>query len=123
MKNASQIMYKIGKIINIVVIVIFAILIVVNIVTLGAAAAVDGDVEAKAVAIGAAVGGMVTSIIFLALAIVALVVANKAINAIGDGQENRKPHIICIVMGAISENPFYILGGIFGLIAESQENG
>ena len=121
MKNASKIMYKIGKIFNIIELVGFAIWFVVAFILMFVAIAAPVETEEKAIAIGSAVGSWITACIFVACAVVALILATKAINAIGDGQVNRKPHIICIVMGAISENPLYVLGGIFGLIAESQE--
>lgn len=121
MKNTSRIMYRIGKIFNIVVIVALAIWFVVAFILMFVAIASPVEGTEKAVAIGSAIGSWVWAGILLACAVVALILANKAIDAVGNGQVDRKPHIICIVMGAISENPFYVLGGIFGLIAESQE--
>ena len=115
MGNASKLMYKIGRIFNLIGIILFAILTAVAVILLIVAAA-SGE------GVGGAVGYLIWMIIYLVIYIVVYKLAGNALNSIGDGKDNKKPHIIMIVVGAISQDVFYLLGGIFGLIAESQEN-
>jgi hypothetical protein len=50
------------------------------------------------------------------------VLVGKAKRELADeSKSNKKPFIVTIVVGAIASNPFYVLGGIFGLIAEGQQ--
>ena len=59
---------------------------------------------------------------FVITSIVCLVLVGKAKRELADeSKSNKKPFIVTIVVGAIASNPFYVLGGIFGLIAEGQQ--
>ena len=63
-----------------------------------------------------------TGIYFLVTSILCLVFVSKAQKELEDeSKENKTPFIITIVFGAIADNVFYVLAGIFGLIAESQQ--
>lgn len=127
MKNASEIMHKIGRIFNIIAIPVFAVLIVVGLIMMivGAAGAAAATTEADQVAALATVSSgtsmMVTCIIFLVFEIIALVICTKKKAEIDNGSNEVAPRVFLIVFGAISENVFYVLCGIFSLIARSQE--
>ena len=55
-------------------------------------------------------------------AILCFVFVNKAIKELADERSrNKKPYIVTIVFGALSCNVFYVLAGIFGLIADGQQ--
>ena len=60
-----------------------------------------------------------TCIFALALAIVMIVFAVKAKKAIEENKLSKKLNITMIVFGAL-DNLFYLLGGIFGLVAEDK---
>ena len=61
-------------------------------------------------------------IYFLVTSILCLVFVGKAKKELEDeSRKDNKPFIITIIFGAISENVFYVLAGIFGLIAEGQQ--
>ena len=129
MKNASKTMFNIGHIVTIIYLILGALLAIIGIIVcivggVGLAAAA-GDAEAEAAA-AAAVGAGGTcigwGIYFLVTSIVCLVLVKKAKRELADeSKSNKKPFIVTIVAGAIASNPFYILGGIFGLIAEGQQ--
>jgi hypothetical protein len=54
--------------------------------------------------------------------LICLIVVRKAQRELADeSKANRKPFIVTIVVGAIASNYFYVLAGIFGLIAEGQQ--
>ena len=129
MKNASKTMFNIGHIVTIIYLILGALLAIIGIIVcivggVGLAAAA-GDAEAEA-ATAAAVGAGGTcigwGIYFLVTSIVCLILVGKAKRELADeSKSNKKPFIVTIVVGAIASNPFYILGGIFGLIAEGQQ--
>ena len=55
-------------------------------------------------------------------AVLCFVFVNKAIKELTDERSrNKKPYIVTIVFGAVSCNVFYVLAGIFGLIADGQQ--
>lgn len=129
MKNASKTMFNVGHIVTIIYLILGALLAIIGIIVcivggVGLAAAA-GDAEAEAAA-AAAVGAGGTcigwGIYFLVTSIVCLILVGKAKRELADeSKSNKKPFIVTIVVGAIASNPFYILGGIFGLIAEGQQ--
>ena len=84
-----------------------------------------GDAEAErsaAAAVGAGGTLLGWGLYFVITSIVCLVLIGKAKRELADeSKSNKKPFIVTIVVGAIASNPFYILGGIFGLIAEGQQ--
>lgn len=128
MKNASKTMFNIGNIFTIIYIGLGALLLLIGIIVcvvgVGLAAAA-GDAEAEAAAAaGIAAGGTCIGwgIYFLVTSIVCLVLVKKAKRELADeSKSNKKPFIVTIVVGAISSNVFYVLAGIFGLIAEGQQ--
>ncbi len=129
MKNASKTMFNVGHIVTIIYLILGALLAVIGIITLiiGAStlAIAAGDAEAEhaaAAAMGAAGGLIGWGLYFVITSIVCLVLVGKAKRELADeSKSNKKPFIVTIVVGAIASNPFYILGGIFGLIAEGQQ--
>ena len=117
MKNASRTMYNVGAIINIVYLGLGGLLTLIGIILLlvGGIGGDHGVLEAGAKALG-------WGIYFIVAAILCFVFVGKAKRELADSStQNNGPFIVTIVFGAISSNPFYVLAGIFGLIAESQE--
>lgn len=113
MKNASKTMFNIGNIFNIVLIALGALLVLIGIICFAA-----GGPEAAAPA-GYCIGW---GIYFLVTSILCLVFVGKAKKELEDeSRKDNKPFIITIIFGAISDNVFYVLAGIFGLIAEGQQ--
>lgn len=117
MKNTSRIMFNIGNIVTICYLGLGALLSLIGlIVIIVGVAGGDGSVSAS--------GGSVLGwgIYFLVTSILCLVFVGKAKRELADeSTKNNTPFIITIVFGAIASNPFYVLAGIFGLIAESQQ--
>lgn len=117
MKNASRTMYNVGAIVNIVYLGLGGLLTLIGIILL-IVGAIGGDhsvIEAGAKTLG-------WGIYFIVAAILCFVFVGKAKRELADSNtQNNGPFIVTIVFGAISNNPFYVLAGIFGLIAESQE--
>ena len=116
MKEASRLMYKIGRIFNFVLFGLYGLWFVLGLVDIIVGAAND-----DAVRVGNGISGIIFSTIYIAATLVALILAKKAMDALSDDKQNKKEHITMIVVGAISNDIFYLLGGIFGLVAESQD--
>lgn len=128
MKEASKVLYVVGKVFNIIAIVAQALGI------LGGYYAstnsqilydklVEAGVSEIPVPEGIKHAGFVvlSSCIFgLALAIVMIVFATKAKKAVDENRKANKLHITMIVLGAF-ENIFYLLAGIFGIVGWNKE--
>ena len=128
MKNASKTMFRIGNIFTIIYIGLGALLLLIGIIAcvvggVGLAAAADAEAErSAAAAIGAGGTCIAWGIYFLVTSIVCLILVGKAKKELADeSKSNKKPFIVTIVVGAIASNVFYVLAGIFGLIAEGQQ--
>ena len=119
MRNASQVMYKIGRIFSFVLLALFAVLFVVYSILL----VVHNIQDAGAAVIGSDIGTMIWALIWTGLVIVLIILATRAIKTMQEDSKANAPHIVMIVFGAITGDIFYLLGGIFGLIAIGQENG
>ena len=129
MKKASETMFRIGNIFTILYLALGALLILIGIIVcvvggIGVAAA-QGDAQAEAAAaalLGSGGGCIGWGIYFIVTSIVCLILVKKAQRELADeSTQNRKPFIVTIVCGAIASNVFYVLAGIFGLIAEGQQ--
>ena len=143
MKNTSNIMYKIGKIFNIIALPVLVIVMIAGTFLLVygglslAAGAIENsssstasssisfsdklDEETAAVFLLNGIYMLVLGFGLIVFEIVALVVCTKKHNLIKAGNNEPSPRVFLIVFGALSENIFYILAGIFSLVARSQE--
>ena len=117
MKNSSETMYKIGRIFSFVLLGIAALLLVIHTILMIVAFA-NGHTGAGT----GYIGNMIGDSIWLALIIVVICLASKAINAMDQNEKEVAPHVTMIVFGALSCDVFYVLGGIFGIIAINQNN-
>ena len=124
MKNASKIMYTIGRIFNIIAMLSFVIVLIIGIVALVKAPELANDPnsnvtleEARQVGITLTVVGGV----FIAVYCVMFALATHASKALNNNVTENAPHIIMVIIGVFGDI-FYLLGGIFGLIAENSDN-
>ena len=124
MENASKVMYIIGKVFNILGIIAFAFMLFAGIMVVSNPAEFVGPnlVASVEEAITLGTGVIIASAIGLVISIVALVLANRATKQLNSGKANNTPHIIMIVIGVLGTDLFYLLGGIFGLVATSSTN-
>ena len=123
MKFAAKVMYIIGRIENILLFILGIVFFVLGIISaVGGAVGVIADAEQEAEAYLAALGsgaGLITiGIVLFVINLVVLILSKKGIRALNNNTTENAPHIVMIVIGAISQNIFYILGGIFALVAE-----
>ena len=115
MKNTSKLMYRIGNIFNICWFALGLLLVLIGTIML-IVDLVGGYNVANAVST------ILTGSIFAVGAVLAWIFVGKAQKELADeNHKDNKPFIITIVFGAIAENIFYVLAGIFGLIAEGQQ--
>ena len=117
MKNTSRIMFNVGNIVTIVYLGLGALLSLIGLIII-IVGAVGGEPSVTAAG-GSTLGW---GIYFIVSSILCLIFVGKAKRELADeSTKNNTPFIITIVFGAIASNPFYVLAGIFGLIAESQQ--
>ena len=111
-------MIKIGKIVNIILLCLGGLLLILGIVGFILAAA-DSNV-----ALADSAGSTLGYGIYLIIAnVIALIVINSAEKIIFNGQDNViKGGVIEIILGVISNNPLYIIAGIFSIILKDEIN-
>ena len=112
MKKAAHILYTIGKWFQLAYVILAALWSVVALIVFIVYTAA-GDFP-----IG--LGNLIASIIFLAIEIAAWIVINIAIKKQKEDSKSKAPHIICIVVGVISQNYLYVAGAILSLIMISK---
>lgn len=132
MKTASKVMYTIGIVLNIFMIFVLALLTIAGVlINLNAEAiATSGDIRVHgtfvddhlATAADISVIGtvlIIVSVIAVVIYIVAVCLGAWANKSVGNEKREIAPHIVMIVVGVISTDIFYLLGGVFGLISEN----
>ena len=127
MKEASKIMYTIGKIFNIIGLVITSLTLVLPIILIAMPdeiykqqKTIDGTKLSVEQIQALGVGTLVAVIIGIVLLIVALCLASYAKRKLNNNTREIAPHVIMIIVGVFA-SIFYLIGGILGLVAEEQE--
>ena len=113
MKEASKVMYTIARIFALVGIIVYSVLALVGLILV---IANNGDNGLLATGVSLLSVGLV----FTAIYVVTFILGGRAVESINDGSREIKYHIICMVVGAISYDVFYLLGGIFGLVSRNR---
>lgn len=122
MKEASRLLYKVGNVINVIGIVLAIILAICcfigyNGIDQSTANEMGKTLsEAQALCMGSGIFLVICVIVW----IVIYVIAKKAIKALNDDSTSITPHVLMIVIGVLGQSIFYLLGGIFGVIAENK---
>ncbi len=119
MQNASNTMYRIGRIFTIIELVLGPILFIIGLIAVIAGSVKDPS-DAALISSGSTCIGW--AVYFIVVAILQLIFVSKAQKEL-ENRDNRNPtpFILTIVFGAIANNVFYVLAGIFGLIADGQQ--
>ena len=118
MRNARDLMIKIGRIVNIILLCLGGLLFILGIVGFILAAA-DSNAS-LADSAGSTLGYGIWLIIANVVALIVIKVAEKIIF---NGQDNViKGGVIEIILGVLSNNPLYILAGIFSIILKDEIN-
>ena len=125
MKKASQILYTIGKVFNVIEIIGFALMIVAGIVALVFPEADMIEQAASWLNMGAVtatgIGMIVAGAIGLIVSAIVLYFANRATKSLYNGVNDTVPHVIMIVVGFFGVI-FYMIGGIVALVAENTQS-
>ena len=127
MKKNSALMYRIGFVLNIIILVLASLAIVHSILFIIFANEIFNyfknslpvTFEAKTLSLFGAIGCTIYGYLLI-LCIVLLVLSSKAIKSLESDDTNTSPHVLMIVFGVFAIaglfGIFYLLGGIFGLI-------
>lgn len=115
MRNVQKTLYKIGRIINWVLLGIYGLTFLINLIIL-IVDAVGGYYWVDNLA------SMIT-MVFLAAFIIVLVILDGRFGeeALTATPDNLTPIILLMVFGLISGNELFLVGGVFGIIGGSQE--
>ena len=123
MQKAAGILYTVGKVFNIIGIVVMGILILGSVAMLADSQqyfnqyAADLQVATLEEFTTLITGMLIGCIIALAIQIITLVFANKGKKALGNGEV--KPQIIVLVFAILGESIFYLIASILGLVLAS----
>ena len=112
MEKASKVMYSIANIFNWIIAIGAVAGIVLSILTMTNVIRLEGD-AAQLAGLGIGTGSLIYSILVLIFAIIAICLVRIAKKK----GTSKGWDILFIVIGVLEANPFYILGGIFGVIA------
>ena len=119
MQNASNTMYRIGRIFTIIELILGPIFFVIGLIVLIVGSVQDPQDGALMGSGGTLIGW---GIYFIIVSILQLIFVSKAQKELANrDNRNPTPFILTIVFGAIAQNVFYVLAGIFGLIADGQQ--
>lgn len=118
MKNTARIMFRVGRIYNILMFVLADLLFLIGVISILTGIASD---TTEAI-VGSSSYLIFFAIYLIVLSVVSLNVVGKKQRQINLGARSNSPFITIIIIGALASNPFYVLCGIFGLIAFSQES-
>ncbi|MBO4554973.1 MAG: hypothetical protein J5713_04250 [Clostridia bacterium] len=123
MKSASKAMYTIGRVFNIIALIGMIIVLAVGIFFMVTGKTVTGTDEngAEVELDGRAVGVIMTAVgaVFSVIYLVLILLAGHARKALNNDKTENAPHILMIIIGIFGDI-FYLLGGIFGLVAEHE---
>jgi hypothetical protein len=115
-------MFNIGNIVTVIYLGLGGLLALIGLLVIIFGGAFGEDEAAKAAGIAAGSSVLGWGIYFIVTSILCLVFVGKAKRELADeSKSNKGPFITTIVVGAIASNVFYVLAGIFGLIAEGQQ--
>ena len=129
MKTGSRILYIIGAILAVIAILVGAIIIGVGNFTIQNAQEIMEQTNAQSQDVHVTIedvrmlgqGMIIAGIVVAVLGAIDLVVAIIATLAFKKGRIQNAPHIIMVVIGVLSANIFFLIGGILGLLAQKEE--
>ena len=117
MKKASQLMFLIGKIINIIAIIVLGIFMAIGSFIL--AGTLIKNRGAMLFIAGAVI--FIIAMIILCIPVILFIICSKQNKKIVEGSMETGPRVDLIIIGVFTDNIFYILSGIFSLVARNQE--
>lgn len=109
MERASRVMYSIANFFTWILVLLYAVSIVFSILIIGGVFKPDDPNIASL--------GNTGTLVWLIIAILVALFTISLVRIAKDRRSSKGWDILFIVLGAISGNVFYVLGGIFGVIA------
>ena len=127
MEKSAKIMYIIGKVFTIISLVMMVFGIILGIIMMNNAQMIydqlpAGTVESVEYIKFLGQYTLILSIVLIIVYIALIVLISKAKKALDEGSTKQGLHIAMIVIGALSFDIFYLLGGIFALVAIGSKN-
>lgn len=120
MRKLQELFYKIGRIVNFVMVGIYGLLVIIETIRL----IIDAAAGCSAGVVGGHIGAMIGYLIAAGFAIALIFLDKKYANdALKAKNDALTPVIILMIFGLFVAFWCYVVGGVFGIIAASQENG
>ncbi|MBR0295407.1 MAG: hypothetical protein IJQ67_05860 [Bacilli bacterium] len=108
MKTASRVMYFIARIFLVIAIISIIVGLVFSIIGIFRS---EGDARITNISYTIVLG------IFLLIEFIVFGITSRALRDLKSARNAKHNHILCLILGIISCDVFFILGGIFGLVA------
>ena len=123
MKKASQVLYTVGKVFNVIEIVGLAIITALGILVMAFPewAFVSNMLSSMNFMRGSGMGLILSGAIGLIISSIVLYFANRATKSLENNVTENSPHVIMIIIGVFGVI-FYLIGGILGVVAENTED-
>ena len=124
MKNARDVLFRVGKILSIVFAIIYGIAAVIYLVVgvvgiITGIIGIIGDVDGAASALGGGIGSMIGAVFLIAIMVCTII--NIKICEKAPVVNEKNTYILAIVFGVISCTVVGVVGGIFGLVLLNQQ--
>lgn len=116
MKRASTIFYRLGQVFSIIFAIIYSCFLIGGVIM----TIMGGTNKATPILIV----GIVVTLVFLfllAMDIVLIVLAGKAVKSMKEDAGKLSPHILLVIFGLLSMDYFYVIGGVLGFIVARQD--
>ena len=126
MKKTSNLFYSIGFVLNIIGIVFYAVLIAIFAIAMNNAEAISKIATDTGSTVEYVRQSLLALVILISVSIVIDIVVSvfvlRAKRNLREGNGRTGTHILLLVLGILSINLFYLLGGIFGVVAAGDDN-
>ena len=118
MKNASNTMFRIGKVFN-----VFGLIASICMIVAGPILMIVGSANNESVLVKDGVYSLMFGIHFTVAFSCANKYSNRSLQQLSNGSDNGLTnYITAMVFGTLSTNVFVLLGGIFAIVSSSQSN-
>ena len=116
MKRASTIFYRLGQVFSIIFAIIYSCFLIGGIVM-----TIMGGANKATPILIIGIVLMVVFLFLLAMDIVLIVLAGKAVKSMKQDAGKLSAHILLVIFGLLSMDYFYVIGGVLGFIVAKQD--
>ena len=126
MKNASRTMYTIGKVLNIIALVLFVVFVIIFAIGVNDKDVITRIAQEQGKTFEQVKDAFIVCLTFFivetVISLATVIIAFRATKGLKDNDGRNGPHIAMLVIGIVGFDIFYLLGAIFGLVSNGNRN-